>query len=57
MSQWARENPELMEEIASLPPSQQNAAMRAVMPDPLEAADRARDERKYRDLVEEDGDE
>jgi hypothetical protein len=28
MSQWAREHPEEMAEIAALPPSQQNAAMR-----------------------------
>lgn len=44
MSQWAHENPEAMAEIAALPPSQQNQAMRAAMPDPLDAADRLRDE-------------
>ena len=31
MSQWANENPEAMTEIASLPPSEQNAALRAAM--------------------------
>ncbi len=44
MSQWHRENPELAEEIAKLPLSEQNAAERALMPDPLERADRERDE-------------
>lgn len=47
--------PEEMAEIASLPPSQQNEALRAAMPDPLEQADRLRDEAKYADL-EDDGD-
>ena len=41
MSQWARENPEQMAEIAALPASQQNAALRhAVGYDP----DRIRDQ-------------
>jgi len=34
MSQWARENPDLMWEIAQLPPHQQNAALRAAQPLP-----------------------
>lgn len=54
MSQWARENPEAMEEIAALPPSRQVEAMRGAMPDPAEAADRAREERKYADLEEDE---
>lgn len=34
MSRWANENPERMAEIAALPPSQQNAALRAAMGGP-----------------------
>lgn len=36
MSQWARENPELMEEIARLPVSQQNEALRGAVELPEE---------------------
>lgn len=46
MSQWAHEHPEEMAEIAALPLSQQNEALRAAMVDPLEQADRERDERE-----------
>ncbi len=44
MSEWHRENPELAEEIAKLPPSMQNAAERALIPSSLEIADRWRKE-------------
>lgn len=47
MSEWHRNNPELAEEIAKLPPSMQNAAERALIPDPLEQADRERDEADF----------
>ncbi len=48
MSEWHRENPELAEEIAKLPPSMQNAAERALIPDPSDWADQERKERKER---------
>lgn len=49
MSQWAHSHPEEMAEIAGLPPSQQNAAMRdAIGHDP----DRIRDQQKERRLEE-----
>lgn len=44
MSQWDREHPEESLAISQLPPSQQLAARHASVPDPLEAADRLRDE-------------
>lgn len=47
MSQWARENPDAYSEIAALPPSQQNAALRHAMGyDP----DRVRDEAREREM-------
>lgn len=46
MSGWHREHPEEAERIAALPLSEQNAAERAVIPDPLEHADRERRERR-----------
>ncbi len=35
MSRWAQNNPQLMEEIASLPLREQVPAMRDAMPDPF----------------------
>ncbi len=46
MSQWAHEHPEEMTEIARLPLSQQNEALRGAMTDPLAAADHFRKEQK-----------
>lgn len=46
MSGWHRDNPEAAERIAALPLSEQLAAERAVVPDPLERADRERRERR-----------
>lgn len=42
MSEWHRENPELAEQIAALPPSQQLAAERSLIPDPRAIADEQR---------------
>ncbi len=44
MSEWAHDHPEEMEEIAKLPLSQQNEALRGAMVDPLEVADQQRKE-------------
>ncbi len=44
MGEWHRNNPELAEEISRLPPSEQLAAERAAMVDPLEVADQQRKE-------------
>jgi hypothetical protein len=46
MSQWAREHPDEAYEISLLPLDQQLDALRAAMGDPLERADRARDEER-----------
>lgn len=42
MNNWAANHPEQAEEIARLPPSQQNAAERAAMAPAVEAAERRR---------------
>jgi hypothetical protein len=44
VSEWAHNHPEEMTEIARLPLSQQNSALRAAMSDPLEIADQRRKE-------------
>ncbi len=46
MSEWAHEHPEEMQEISELPLSEQNAALRGAMVDPLEVADQQRKEAK-----------
>ncbi len=46
MSEWAHNHPEEMEEIAKLPLSEQNEALRGAMVDPLEVADQQRKERR-----------
>lgn len=46
MSRWHRDHPDQAEAIAMLPPSEQSAAERMLLPDPLEMADQLRKERK-----------